>query len=147
MRADGDEKIGAGLLITSDEEVLLLLRSSKSGHPNTWGLPGGNTKDGEAAITTALRESTEELGKPIPNYTVKTQINTFRGKDLTKSFIVFVLEISSQDRVSFEPELNKEHVEFEWYTMTEISGIPNLHPIVKTLFREHTQELADVMES
>jgi 8-oxo-dGTP pyrophosphatase MutT (NUDIX family) len=60
-----DEKTGAGILFSCEDEVLLLLRNSKH-NDNTWGLPGGNVEEGDASLfETAKRESTEELG-PLP---------------------------------------------------------------------------------
>eukprot|EP00210_Caulerpa_lentillifera_P001324 g1274.t1 len=135
------KKTGAGFLITSCNEVLLLLRSASSGNPNTWGLPGGNMDKDETPIDAALREATEELGKPIPNHVIKAEIRTIRGKNLDKLFTVFVVEISPTDKVSFQPELNKEHVEFKWYALDAVLGIKNLHPVVEILFKDHSREL------
>lgn len=46
--ASAPEKIGAGLLLTCDGDVLLLLRNSI--HNNlTWGLPGGNVEEADGA--------------------------------------------------------------------------------------------------
>ena len=147
MQAVGVKKSGAGLLIVSDGEVLLLLRSPKSGNPNTWGLPGGNLDAGETAIAAALREATEELGQRVPNYSVNSEITTMRGKKIDKLFIVFVVEISAADKLTFAPALNEEHTQFRWFKLSEIPGVPNLHPVVKKLFKEHSQQLADALEA
>jgi hypothetical protein len=53
------EKLGAGLLITCNGEVLLLQRSSKHNF-GTWGLPGGNADATDSdLLETARREATE----------------------------------------------------------------------------------------
>lgn len=145
METQSLKKLGAGLLVVSDGEILLLLRGPDSGNPNTWGLPGGNQEKGETPIATALREATEELGQVIPNYSIKAEISTMRGKNRNKKFIVFVAEISPGDKKSFKPKLNEEHVEFQWFALSDIPGIPNLHPIVKILFQDHSQEISDAL--
>ena len=44
---------------------MLLKRSTESGNPETWGLPGGNAEAQEAGdlLGTASREATEEMGE------------------------------------------------------------------------------------
>ena len=52
----------AGLLVHHQGEVLMQLRSARSHHGKTWGLPGGGRQKGEAPKLAALREASEETG-------------------------------------------------------------------------------------
>jgi ADP-ribose pyrophosphatase YjhB (NUDIX family) len=52
----------AGLLVSRGDQVLLQLRSERSHHGGTWGLPGGARRQGEAALEAAAREGREEVG-------------------------------------------------------------------------------------
>jgi len=54
----------------------------------------GNVDEGETAIQTALREAEEELGEPIPNYDIKNEVVSTRGKEGDKIFAVFLVQIS-----------------------------------------------------
>lgn len=147
MADDNIKKRGAGFFMISGGEVLLLLRSASSGNPNTWGLPGGNIDEGETPIDAALREAVEELGKPMSDYTIKAEIRTVRGKNRHKVFTVFVVEISTKDKLHFHPELNEEHEDFKWYDIAQVPEIENLHPIVETLYEQHQEELTKALES
>lgn len=63
---------------SSNDEVLLLLRSSKH-NDSTWGLPGGNVELGDDNLkVTAKREATEELGH-LPSFTIDNKILTKWG--------------------------------------------------------------------
>ncbi|KAK9856851.1 hypothetical protein WJX84_001732, partial [Apatococcus fuscideae] len=108
------KKNGAGLLISSGGDVLLLLRNSKH-NDRTWGLPGGN-KEGEDAdmLATARREATEEMG-PLPEpLDIMDSFLTKRGKNGKKHYTVFVASISSihlhyLQAGSIRKKLNKGH--------------------------------------
>ena len=60
---------------SSDNQVLLLLRSGKH-NASTWGLPGGNVEAGDRDLqATAEREATEELGH-LPEYSISSSVLT-----------------------------------------------------------------------
>ncbi len=74
------EKRGAGLLLRSDDDYVLLLLRNSLHNDNTWGLPGGNCDAHDISLqATALREATEELG-PLPPLRVLSSHLTTRGK-------------------------------------------------------------------
>eukprot|EP00803_Ostreobium_quekettii_P004362 evm.model.scf_1992.1 EVM.evm.TU.scf_1992.1 scf_1992:1184-1648(+) len=135
------EKVGAGFFFTTGQQVLLLKRSPKSGNPNTWGLPGGNADPGDRnALATAVRETTEEMGQP-PEFAVKGEILTRRGAGREKHYTVFVAAVSEGARLEYVPRLNKEHTGFEWFQLSDLPHLPDLHPVVKKLVKECGAEL------
>lgn len=96
------DKIGSGLLFTSGQEVLLLLRNSKH-NDKTWGLPGGNQERGDLTLfDTAQREAREEMGELPSNFRVSREqkvtcmyssltidIHSFQRRESTSSRIIF----------------------------------------------------------
>eukprot|EP00976_Prorocentrum_cordatum_P117835 1196370-Prorocentrum_minimum.AAC.5 len=133
MGKSDEKKTGAGLLFSSGDEILLLLRNSKH-NDKTWGLPGGNVEDGDSSLfETAKREATEELG-PLPENLVPIwevpvgfcvvstgpsaseklacTWQTTRGKHGHKSYAVFVCALDPEVKQNWSPTLNEEHREW-----------------------------------
>mmetsp|Transcript_9875 Transcript_9875/g.16963 ORF Transcript_9875/g.16963 Transcript_9875/m.16963 type:complete len:148 (-) Transcript_9875:302-745(-) len=131
-----DEKTGAGILFSCENEVLLLLRNSKH-NDNTWGLPGGNVEEGDASLfETAKRESTEELG-PLPeNFVPLWEVPTTRGKYGQKKYAVFVCALAPDVKKSWVPTLNDEHREWRWFKKEEVINGHALHPVVDLLVQQ-----------
>jgi ADP-ribose pyrophosphatase YjhB (NUDIX family) len=139
------EKVGAGLLLACQGEVLLLLRRSLH-NDLTWGLPGGNREeqDGGQLEATALREATEEMG-PLPPLTVSSSHLTRRGRFSAKQYTVFVCRVEPAVRAAWTPVLNHEHREHRWFTVSQVSlavaGVTTapapLHPVVAALLQQH----------
>ena len=140
------EKKGAGLLLSCNNELLLLLRNSR--HNNrTWGLPGGNCDAEDASLQAcAVREALEELGTLPPLHLVR-EFLTKRGKRLEKHYTVFVCEVEPALRAAWTPALNEEHVESRWFSVAAVAdsaeigvsrGPPApLHPVVAALVLQH----------
>lgn len=140
LRMSGAEKAGAGLLLCSDDRVMLLLRNSKH-NDSTWGLPGGNLETGDRSFQdTAEREAQEELGV-LPQYTISTSILTKRGKRNQKHYTVFVAGLTAQEASTYQPQLNHEHREARWFPWSELlsAAAPPLHPVVQQLLQEPTR--------
>lgn len=138
-------KRGAGLLLTSGSELLLLLRNSKHNN-NTWGLPGGNVEDEDTdLLVTAKREAQEEMGS-VPEATYQNQILTKRGKNGKKHYTVFIGRMTAAAKAGFQPQLNKEHSRWKWFQLDNALQLPNLHPVVELMFSdEHKQQVATAM--
>eukprot|EP00884_Botryococcus_braunii_P019837 jgi/Botrbrau1/6537/Bobra.40_2s0009.2 len=138
------EKRGAGLLLVSDKRVLLLLRRSAH-NDNTWGLPGGNAEPQDTSLqATALREATEELGA-VPPHTIRGSILTKRGKFNNKQYTVFLAEVSPSQAAGYNPVLNEEHREWRWFPAAKAAALPNLHPVVDTLFSPALRNQVDAL--
>ena len=137
------EKSGAGLLLVSGGDVLLLLRNSRHNN-STWGLPGGNRDPEDATLeATALRETEEEVG-PLPPLTVARQCLTQRGKRNEKHYTVFICLVEPGVRAAWTPTLNEEHRESRWFSVESVrlsahgmSGGPPLHPVVAALVLQY----------
>lgn len=124
-----DESIkGAGImLITPQDEILFLLRSPSSNHPNEWDFPGGKADDDETPEETARRETEEEIGaRP---YGELTEIADTSSKDDSGSDVDFIT-FRQFIRHKFKPKLDpSEHTKFVWASL-ENPPEP-LHPGVR----------------
>lgn len=65
-----EPKVGVGVLITKDNQVLLLRRKSVHGE-GSWSPPGGHLDFGEAPEACAIREAYEETAVHITDVTFK----------------------------------------------------------------------------
>lgn len=138
-------KRGAGLLLTSGSELLLLLRNSKHNN-NTWGLPGGNVEiEDSDLLVTAKREAQEEMGG-VPEARFQNQILTKRGKNGKKHYTVFIGRLTTGARRSFQPQLNEEHSQWKWFKLDDALQLPNLHPVVQLMFSDaYKQQVVSAM--
>jgi len=115
-------KKGAGILFTDGKHILLLRRAGNSDHKNTWGLPGGKSKKGESAISTAKREAKEEIGP----YFNGSNFGSVEDRDGRHLFTVFLFKIQRP----FLVKLSKEHNKAEWVAIKDLNKY-KLHPRFK----------------
>jgi|GEM_PF-2104777 len=128
----GNDKtdIGAGVLFTTDKEVLLLHRSASTKNPGTWGLPAGHAKAGEGSFHTAQRECEEEIGmKPFGTRVGKSEERDGR-------WVIYLYRV---DR-PFDCRLNDEHTEYKWVPWEELDAM-NLHPLFRKQLPRYKQML------
>ena len=127
IAADGKIK-GAGImLITPQDEVLFLLRSPTSNHPEEWDLPGGRADDDETAEETAKRECAEEIG--AAPYGELKKIGDTSSKDDSGSDVDFIT-FKQYVMHKFVPKLDQsEHTQYKW---ASLQNPPEpLHPGVR----------------
>ena len=111
---------GAGVFFTDGKSVLLLRRKEPSEHAGKWGLPGGKSEKGETSLNTAHREAREECGLDrIPG----TRFASFEEQDGRHRFFVYCYSVDAP----FKCRISKEHDQFEWVPLSELSKYP-LHP-------------------
>ena len=67
-------RVGVGVLITKDQQVLLLRRRNTHG-AGTWSTPGGHLDFGETPEQCAVREVREETGLAIDDVAFRTITN------------------------------------------------------------------------
>lgn len=137
------QKVGAGLFLVCDGQVLLLLRAGNH-NANTWGLPGGNREGSDQdLLETAIREATEEIGA-LPPFRVVTEFLTQRGKHKQKHYTVFIAEMKEKD--SFAPQLNHEHTDWRWFDVGSLLQREDLHPVVQILMQTHQQGVMEALK-
>lgn len=126
-----DEKVkGAGImLITPQDEVLFLLRSPTSNHPNEWDLPGGRADEDETPEETAKRECAEEIGGSP--YGELKKIGDTSSKDDSGSDVDFIT-FKQYVMHKFVPKLDQsEHTAYKW---ASLQNPPEpLHPGVRNV--------------
>jgi 8-oxo-dGTP pyrophosphatase MutT (NUDIX family)/predicted GNAT family acetyltransferase len=120
---------GAGVLIICKKtgNLLVSMRGEAVNEPNTWGIFGGKTEEGETPEESAQRELTEESGykgkyEIIPAYVYTTPRNTFTYYN----FIGLVEE-------EFEPEYDWETAYAEWMSLEKLIKIKPKHFGLKLL--------------
>jgi len=127
---------GAGitLLCPVSRRLLLGLRSPESEHePETWCNFGGHMQHGETALQAALREMNEEAElrpEKIIENPIYTEENN-KGEDKDFKFYNFLGIVSNE----VEAVLNHEHLDYNWYRLSEIPYI-NLHSGFKKIFKD-----------
>ena len=128
-------------------QALLLRRSPTSGNPNTLGLPGGNqdAQDNADLMQTAIREAIEEMGSPLPQFSVVKSFLIKRGKRLQKHFTVFLAMVTPEAKEAWGgPHALDvtEHTGYAWVSVEELAGGVGgemtaqgleLHPVVRRL--------------
>jgi 8-oxo-dGTP pyrophosphatase MutT (NUDIX family) len=127
----GDQRLGAGVLITTPDGLALFLKRGAGGdHAGTWAWPGGGIEDGETPEEAARRETVEEIG-----YTPEGDLSQLDHEADDKS--VFTTFHHGVDE-HFLPELNGEHTAYAWAPLTDPPQ--PLHPGVADTIRKIQDE-------
>jgi len=128
----GRMKRGAGILFVRNHpelgsQILLLLRSPRSKHGNTWGVPGGKSEPGESLHGTAIRETIEEAGEVPAHRAIGS--HDYSDPEGHLRFRTFIYKLLDAD---WEPTLNWEHSDAKWFSLQE-AGELDLHFCIKQL--------------
>lgn len=116
-------RFGAAGLVAHDPErgVLMQLRAEPSQHGGTWGLPGGALREGEDAVTGALREAAEEAGVPTDSIDVREEHVFDVGYWRYTTVLGHVT-------APFEPVIGDwESADLRWVPLDQVANLP-LHP-------------------
>jgi len=105
-------KVGVGVIVTKDDQVLLMKRQNSHGH-GTWAPPGGHLEYGESFDVCAIRETLEETGLVIANPTFRAITNDVFVEE-EKHYITVWVEAK---HISGEPIINsvRELSQIGWF--------------------------------
>ena len=115
----------SGLLLTTGDRILLLLRSEDVQDPGFWGIPGGaipvdQRGDRKDALQSAVDETREETGLQLPPGSEVVGETIFRdGSFSFTTYLVRVPASLSRARV----RLNWENDDFGWFTQGEVEEL------------------------
>ena len=105
------DKTGVGALIVSTKtnRVLLNMRAPYKTHSMCWSLWGGMMEENEQPKAALLRELTEEMGF-VPDIEKLYPFDVYQSKDKHFKYISFVAVVEDE----FVPEINKESCGYCW---------------------------------
>lgn len=134
--------IGAGILFTSENQTLLILRSPYILQPLTWGIPGGSVNleheistrvmeeaklDEKEIWEGALREVEEELGN------LPTNLHPYDKliyRDNNFQFHIYFVEVPPEIKNIWEMELDDfEVADAKWFNKTTLLNWTELRPL------------------
>lgn len=124
-------KMGAGIIFTDGEQILLLKRSDNSDYAAYWSIPGGKAKKDELPLDCARRESKEECG-----YNNGQRFAHFHTKDGAHSFHTYLFSVDKP----FDVKLSNEHSDFKWVPLNEVSSM-KLHPAFAESWPSHLKAI------
>lgn len=105
-------KKASGVLLTTGERILLLLRSEEVTEGGTWGIPGGAIDGRETALNSAIRELEEECGLSLDKYDVIDKTIYQDDEDGFK-YTTFIIKVT--DEFESKPiKLDWENDDYRW---------------------------------
>jgi 8-oxo-dGTP diphosphatase len=141
-----DRDIVAGVIISSDNKILMGKGRSGSVYKDCWLIPGGGVDDGETRLQTLTREVHEETGLDISSYQVEIVEDSARGKSekilkdtnekviVNMKFYTYRINIPKPES-EIEANAGDDLVELEWVPLNKISDY-KLSPPSKNLFKK-----------
>lgn len=132
-RLPTSKRDAAGCLIVAGDRVLLLQRSADSyPEPLKWGIPGGRLESGETPWQAAIRETLEESGVELSQYSYHTyleQLTPHEGVVFTTFVYYFKPSFITLNPVT----IDHESEDWGWFTREETDSL-DLHLGVVELF-------------
>jgi 8-oxo-dGTP pyrophosphatase MutT (NUDIX family) len=106
---------GAGFIIfCPDKDSILLIRRAEASDKGELSTPGGSSKGDETPLETAIRETTEEVGK---DFTGRSPMEEYEIQQGDFTFTTFL--VGSVDE--FPCSLNVEHDAWGWVDIDEVN--------------------------
>lgn len=122
-------RVGVGVIIRRDDQVLLVRRKSVHGS-GTWSTPGGHLDPGETLEECAAREAVEETGIEVENVRFRAITNDVFA-DEALHYLTVWMEAECR---SGEPELRATHEmsDVGWYSRDQLPS-PLFRPLANLL--------------
>ncbi len=98
---------GSGILFFCKNNVFLLQNNK-----GIWEIPGGKRDRGESFLSTAQRETFEEIGK-CPEFKLVGKYIYENGKN---KFKIFIGHVDNK----FTPKLSDEHMDAQWFNIKKL---------------------------
>ena len=109
-------KVAKLLLVDSEDNHLVLIRSAHPRFGSDIDLPGGTLEEGESLLETMVREVEEEIGVTVnPNDAVKLYDGDEFSTHGTR-YVLFTMQVQSQPVVT----VSWEHSSYEWIPRHEL---------------------------
>lgn len=123
-----------GCILRHEDEILLLLRSSKETDPSLWGIPAGKAEDGETDLQTAIREVFEETGIKLEDTALEyLGILPIEYDTFIVNFPIFTTAFNSTPEVILTP---LEHIQYQWITPKKALELPDLMKDVDVIIKK-----------
>jgi len=113
------------VITNSQNRFLVAVRSIEGSNPDQWNFFGGSKEPGEEPISCVLRELKEEANIVVSELDV---LDYTVIEDDSTAFHYFMFNLDAT------PELNKEHVEYEWVNKYDLMQ-RKLHPPTELFFK------------
>ncbi len=104
-------QVGIGIIITRDDQVLLMKRKGPHGH-GTWSTPGGHLDFGETPEGCAAREAKEEVGMDVIDVRFRAVTNDV-FEDEGKHYITIWMDSKSTGEPTIASQ--REISEIGWF--------------------------------
>ena len=117
-------RVGVGIILTKNENVLLLKRKNVIGE-QTWSTPGGRLEYGESIEECAIRETKEETGLTVESVKFRAITNDVFQKE-GKHYITIWMEgkyVSGEPKIT-APYESSEIGWFAWKALPEHLFLP-----------------------
>jgi mutator protein MutT len=128
--------LGAVTLVLNEENHLLMMRRTDSGH---WGIPGGAVELGEVIEDAARRETREEVNLEINEMSL---FGVFSGPELYYKYpnddeVYNVSIVYLAQDWHGEIKLNEEHSEWNWFAAGSLPE--DISPPIRTILDQFKQ--------
>ncbi len=124
-------QVGVKALLRNKEGKYLLLRRSPDKYPEAgaiWDIVGGRIDPGSALIENLKREIKEETGLELND-----EPKLIAAQDILRVPGRHVVRLTYTAHIDGEPQLDKDHTEFKWFTREELKTLENLDGYFKEL--------------
>jgi len=122
----------AGVALFCHGKLLLCKRAPHMDDPELWSVPGGLLEGTERPWGAAKRELVEETGSLPPGFGKAAHKYTWTNPNTKLTYQTFLVQLPPATRDLWQPRLNDEHTQWDWYGPQDARAI-SLHPGVAKL--------------